>query len=85
LLLLYPLGMSNYAIGQTVDHMGRRGTITATTADADTGEQLTIIVRFVWSDKGFEFKADDRWLSIPEILPAWMSREGDTLTISDKD
>jgi hypothetical protein len=76
---------NNYNIGQTVDHWGRLGTVTAITANARTGEQETIIVRFVWSDKGHEFKVDDKGLTIPEVLPSWMTREGDTLTISDRD
>ena len=78
--------MSNkFNIGQTVNHLGRLGTITAITANARTGKQETIIVRFVWSDKGHEFKTDDRGLSIPEVLPSWMNREGDALNISDRD
>jgi hypothetical protein len=76
---------NNYNIGQTVSRYGVLGTITAITADARTGEQETIIVRFVWSDKGHEFKVDDKGLTIPEVLPSWMTREGDTLTISDRD
>jgi len=75
---------TKFNIGQTISSWGRLGTITAITANARTGEQESIIVRFVWSDKGHEFKTDDRGLSIPEILPSWMSREGDTLNISDK-
>ena len=85
--------MSNkFNIGQTVNHLGQTvsrygvlGTITAITANARTGKQETIIVRFVWSDKGHEFKTDDRGLSIPEVLPSWMNREGDALNISDRD
>ena len=79
--------MSNtntFNIGQTISHWGCLGTVSAITADALTGEQATIIVRFVWSDKGHEFKVDDKGLSIPEILPSWMSRDGDTLNVSDK-
>ncbi len=75
---------NKFNIGQTVDHWGCLGTVTAITADAKTGEQETIIVRFVWSDKGHEFKVDDKGLTIPEVLPSWMTRDGDTLTISDK-
>ena len=76
---------NNYNIGQTVSRYGVLGTITAITADARTGEQESIIVRFVWSDKGHEYKVNDPAISIPEVLPSWMNREGDTLTISDRD
>ena len=76
---------NNYKIGQTVSRYGVLGTITAITADARTGEQESIIVRFVWSDKGHEYKVNDPAISIPEVLPSWMTREGDTLTISDRD
>jgi len=76
---------NNYNIGQTVSRYGALGTITAITADARTGEQESIIVRFVWSDKGHEYKVNDPAISIPEVLPSWMNREGDTLTISDRD
>lgn len=75
----------NYKIEQTVDHHGCLGTVTAITANARTGEQESIIVRFVWSDKGHEFKVDDPAISVPEVLPSWMNRDGDTLNISDRD
>ena len=76
---------NNYNIGQTVSRYGVLGTITAITADARTGEQESIIVRFVWSNKGHEYKVNDPAISTPEVLPSWMNREGDTLTISDRD
>jgi hypothetical protein len=76
---------NKFNIGQTVDHWGCLGTVTAITANARTGEQESVIVRFVWSNKGHEFKISDRRLSIPEVLPSWMKRDGDTLNISDKD
>ena len=75
----------NYHIGQTIDHWGCLGKITAITANARTGEQESIIVRFVWSDEAYEFKVDDKGLSTPEIYPHWMSRENDVINISDKD
>ena len=75
---------NKFNIGQTVEHQGCLGTVTAITANARTGEQESIIVRFVWSDKGHEFKVNDPDISIPEVLPSWMKRDGDTLTISDK-
>ena len=75
---------NRYKVNQVVDWEGSLGTITAITADARTGNQESIIVRFIWSKKGFEFKVDDSAISIPEVLPSWMSREGDALNISDR-
>lgn len=75
---------NKFNIGQVIDWQGSLGTVTAITADARTGEQESIIVRFVWSDKNWEFRTVDPAISIPEVLPSWMKRDGDTLTISDK-
>ena len=80
----------NWTVGELADWQGIIGKITAVTADARTGKQESIILRFEFNNKAKEIKVNDPFLNRTEVVgglitPNWLTQDGDVMSISDRD